>query len=519
MLVYIQFVLAWFIGLFLAWFIPTNSPAWWVLIISFSLLLLVSILVFRYGPQQRLLFQILFWLMIGLCGFAHLSNNLPDVGFRPLNTYTGFGIVESTRSTSFTDQLVIQLVDWYPADPKWQPNVLLLIEQEHNDNVQSGDTLYFKGHIELMPASGSPGSFNARTFWAGKGVRYRCTSLDLLSTKRGKDAATWMPDRIQSLQTQIVDKIGQLDLDEANQGILKGMLLGDKSDLLSEQKAVFSVSGIMHLLAVSGLHVGMIYLILIRLFRIMRWNTHHPLVRSCCIIFVWIYVLICGIPPSAARAAGMVTLHSLAFGLARPLSSIHIVLLMVWIHSLFDPAAVFSVGFQLSYLAITGILFLFPRLQKLWKGAWWGFRKIGDLLGLSLSAQSLTLPVVIAVFGSFPTYFLLGNLFLMPLGLLIFYMAILLLLLRLIGLGLIPIESILNHIMNWWFSIAGWIGDLPGSRIVFSVYPIEWVAFYLIVIIHLILGRRIALRPAFSLLFYVLCWSCLSFFSHFWIQL
>ncbi len=267
----------------------------------------------------------------------------------------------------------------------------------------------------------------------------------------------------------------------------------------------------MHLLAVSGLHVGIVFLVLTRILSLIGFSAYHSANRIISVLIVWIYVMVCGVPPSAARAAGMISLYVFSSWTGRQVNSIQMVALVCFIHTLIEPAKIFTPGFQLSYLAILGIFIYYPRIRKTIVVRNRILSKVRDLAGISVAAQSLTLPVVLFTFAGFPVYFLIGNIFLMPLGLFVFYFSLLLLILQLMGLNVPFLHEFLDWFMGIWIDMGSMIANLPGNRLIVNDFPFYESFFYLGLLFVLRNGLRKSLLPPFRLFVYLFGWTVVGF--------
>ena len=200
--------------------------------------------------------------------------------------------------------------------------------------------------------------------------------------------------------------------------LLKALLTGDRSGLSTDTVRVFRASGGAHLLALSGLHIGILYLFLSRLLWPLGNSRHARRIRYILtVLAAGLFTLLTGASPSIVRAFLFILIRETALLAGRPRDSLQVLSTALLVQLVLDPSAIASVGFQLSYLAMAGIFLLYPRLE-----AWWPkgpridpMRKVWQAAALSLSCQVFTGPLAWYRFHSFPTYFLLTNLLAMPL--------------------------------------------------------------------------------------------------------
>ena len=201
--------------------------------------------------------------------------------------------------------------------------------------------------------------------------------------------------------------------------ILKALIIGDRSDIPAHITDSFRLSGASHILALSGLHLGIIYGIISRISSIMGNAYHSRILRSTCIILICgLYTLTVGAGPSIVRAFLFILLGETARMTGRNAGTGHVLITSLMIHLIFVPQDLHEVGFQLSYAAMAGIAFVFPWLHKFWPDLsqkrnplYW----IWKTSALSISCQLTTAPLVWVYFGTFPINFILTNLISIPL--------------------------------------------------------------------------------------------------------
>ncbi len=231
--------------------------------------------------------------------------------------------------------------------------------------------------------------------------------------------------------------------------LIKAFLTGDRSGLGREVKAAFRDSGASHILALSGMHLSIIYLVLSRSLGIIG---HSPAARRLTSVIIitgtGFFTLMTGAAPSLVRAYIFVFLRETSILCRRPMDNLHLFSIALIIHLALSPASLTDIGFQLSYLAMAGIFTLFPALENLWtkeepqgyftRGSLLGkgMRKIWSLCTLSIACQAFTAPLAWYYFRSFPAYFLLTNLLCIPLTNAINALSILII--ALAGMGICP---------------------------------------------------------------------------------
>ena len=256
---------------------------------------------------------------------------------------------------------------------------------------------------------------------------------------------------------QVSQHISQRD----DYSILAAMTLGDKSAVSREQKEQFSVAGTSHLLALSGLHLGIIYMLLTSLFRSRRWQLVNQLLI---VSSVWAFVLLVGMPSSVVRAAVMITVYAFVSLLNRSKTPINTLALTAILMLVSNPYALFDIGFQLSFSAVLAILLFMPLFNSLFTLPFW-LSPLWKTTAVTVAAQLGTAPLVAYYFGRFSVWFLLANYLAIPLATLILYTMLLTLLLSFWPAAQSVIIAIPATLATWLNSWTAWIASLPLASI------------------------------------------------------
>ena len=230
-------------------------------------------------------------------------------------------------------------------------------------------------------------------------------------------------------QQALVSRYQKLGIHGDALGTVSALTLGYKGDLNKEVIGDFRRSGAAHVLAVSGLHTGLVYAILLFLLTCFgrrvpfyEEQTKRCVISSVCIVGLWAYAYLTGMTPSVVRSVIMFTLAEVAHMLYRDRVSLNVVFFSAAIILAFRPTDLFSVSFQLSYAAVIMIvlcspLFSFPALYKIRPQALSKVVGYGvGLITVSLAAQLGTLPITLYYFHQMSNYFLLTNLIVLPLA-------------------------------------------------------------------------------------------------------
>lgn len=401
-----------------------------------------------------------------------------------------------------------------PSDAK----VLLYVAK--NSEVKRWErTDEITARVRLNPVSGpkNPGEFDLQLFNRRKGIYYTgyLNADNILSAKKGSNFSVlkWV-DRLAKYMVSIPDKYFNSPAEKA---LAKALVLGYKDDLDEETVSRFSKSGTSHILAVSGLHVGILWILIDRLLfalnsrKLLRW-----LKFFIALSVLWSYALITGLSPSVMRASIMFSFFALGSLIHARYNSFNILCLASLAILILNPMLLFSAGFQLSFTAVAGILFLYPLFRnavyfrKSWQRTLW------ELTSITLSAQLGTLPVSLYWFGQFPVYFAFANLPMVPLAGITLNAGILAMLLEQIphvGIVLFHFFMLCIKLLD---SMASFFSSLPYATVSIHIGALEMFALYGIIIAL----TSYSLRPAFKPLFIsLLCagmylgWGCYDLFE------
>lgn len=276
--------------------------------------------------------------------------------------------------------------------------------------------------------------------------------------------------------------------------VAKALILGKKEDLDRTTKEIYAKAGAMHVLAVSGLHVGIIYLVLLGLLRQKQGRVTRPLLVAIIVIpTLWAYAFITGLSPSVLRAVTMFSFLALAQVFNRRSASLNTLAISAFILLLVNPYMIMAVGFQLSYIAVAGIIFLYPVFEKWYNPENPILRFIWQITALSLAAQLVTSPLSAFYFHRFPTYFIFSNLLVIPAAITIVWGGLVLLALGSISsaLGLI-LGKVLGIIILVVNQSLHWIATLPNADIhSLTTTRLEiWLLYGLIIMVFLYFTTR-----------------------------
>ncbi|MCF7567606.1 competence protein ComEC family protein [Sabulilitoribacter arenilitoris] len=240
--------------------------------------------------------------------------------------------------------------------------------------------------------------------------------------------------------------------------IINALLLGQRQDISKEVYTSYTNAGAIHILAVSGLHVGIILLILTQVFKPIERFKHGKLIKAILLVScLWSFALIAGLSASVTRAVTMFSIVAIAMNLKRPTNVYNTLAISMFVILLFKPLFLFDVGFQLSYLAVFAIVAIDPLLYNLWRPKNWFLDKYWHTLTITVSAQFGIIPISLYYFHQFPGLFFISNLVIIPFLGLILGLGILVILLATINLLPSFFAEFYGYIISGMNSFVAWV--------------------------------------------------------------
>jgi competence protein ComEC len=333
----------------------------------------------------------------------------------------------------------------------------ILLQTTLAQRLTVGDRFLVRAKLIPIQAPKNPMDFDFKTHMQRKGVMRKInlakTPFTALSPKQSLGRWAY------KLQQKLISQLKHTPLKQNNRALVMALVLGHKAELSEERIAQYQRAGAMHLLAISGLHIGVI-LMLLRFFvkPLKRLKYGKVLAALLPVLLLWCFVLITGGSASVTRAVTMFTFLQIGLALARKNASIQGVWASFVILLFVNPRFIFDVGFQLSYAAVFGIVWMMPHWQRLFISQHWSVRYLADLFGVGSIAQLAVLPLSLYYFNQFPLLFWVSNLVLVPLLGFIIVMAI-----AAVGLSFLPsayhLYDLANLIFDTYQNTVAWIAQ------------------------------------------------------------
>ena len=283
-------------------------------------------------------------------------------------------------------------------------------------NLAYGDELLIRASFQEIHANGNPKEFDYARYLRIHDVGSQAYVPAENWVYIGNSGSVFM-NRIFGIRDWLDDLLTHSGMSDNNLMVAKALILGKKESLDRETLRTYSSAGAMHVLAVSGLHVGIVMLLLNFLFSpIKRLRSGRYLFLVLVVTGIWFYALITGLSSSVMRAAVMFSFVTIGLEIERETSVYQSIMVSAFLMILIEPLVIFQVGFQLSYLAVLGIVYVQPKIYNLWYIRSKFLDKIWQISSVSIAAQFATFPLGLFYFHQFPNFFMLSNLIVIPLA-------------------------------------------------------------------------------------------------------
>jgi competence protein ComEC len=440
----------------------------------------------RYKYRYRWFFGANLFVCLFLAGYyltvQHSALRQADhFMYQPQTGRYWVGVVYEAPTRGAKTKIPLRLEAFGPAPDSLTAvsgNVLLFLEPSAaSDSIHYGDRVCLHGTVRATEPPKNPHAFDYQRYLRFKNIHFQCFVKhdSLVVASRGHGNIFWATayhcrDRLLSLLQQYFPT-------EDEYAVASALLLGYQDDLSDEIKTAYAETGSMHALAVSGSHVGMLYMGLFFLTQRLRLRGRWRLLETLAILLaIWGFTLLTGATASVLRASVMFTVYMLGKAFWRNASAWNVLPASAFGLLLVNPYFLFDAGFQLSYAAVAGMVFFYPRLYKLFPpGPRWVDEGLKVLL-VGISAQLGTLPLSLFYFNQFPTYFWLAG-WLVVLGGAIF----------LWGGAVLVLLDVVSPLLAKWLGMALYymlfglnkaivfIQHLPGS-VVADIWIPGWVA-------------------------------------------
>jgi len=385
-------------------------------------------------------------------------------------------------------------------------------------SLHKGDTILVPNKWQPIKNPGNPFEFDYAHYCARNNLYYQQfvaeNQLSLYTAGKPNDLSI-----IEQAHNWSMQQLDHYIQDSATKGLIQAMLLGDEVNLDEHLLQAYSETGIVHIIAISGANVTIFFFVISFLLWWLKDKKHLWIKYAVALPLVWFYVLMAGAPPSAIRAAAMFTILAVGYTLQKNGNSLNTLFATAVILLLAQPMWLFSVGFQLSFVAVLSLVLFYNHVYKLYTPIHKISRALWSTIAASIAAEILVAPLVIYYFHLFPLLFIIANVIAY-----IFMGVVLILGMLIVAFSIIPavatvIGVVTTFLVTWFDKIVYWLQELnPASFHFLQLSAPELILLYIVITgaCVFILKKK---KPALFISLSTACLLLLSFCRNEWIAL
>lgn len=287
--------------------------------------------------------------------------------------------------------------------------ILLKVKKDTLLTLKKGSSYVSDLKLKKLPNETFPYGFNYTKYLNQQGITHQAWVSETKLIALPKYTNHWA-DLMADFQQRLSSGLKKQQLSSDVIQFTQALVLGDKKELTKQLKTNFQNAGVIHILAISGLHIGVIYLAFSWVLKTILYRHKFRVVRSVVVLVVlWLFAWFSGASDSALRATTMFSFFEISLWLLRRQHPLNALLLSVFVLVGIDPRMLFSVGFQLSVVAVISIIIGVPKLSKIWEPKLIVVNYLWEIICVSLCAQIGLLPLSLYYFHQFPLLFLVAN--------------------------------------------------------------------------------------------------------------
>jgi competence protein ComEC len=409
-------------------------------------------------------------------------------------------VLEKLKATNYNERYVA-LINRI-GSKHCSGKILLNIRKTNGSPIfETGALLHIKEVLHKNKVPSNPNQFNYSDYLSKKQIYAQLyTDADQISSTNEfqKDILYYASQ----FRTTIIHNLQKNNFRKKELSVVIALILGQKQDISPDIAQDYQYAGAIHILSVSGLHVGFLFLFLGYVLRPISNSKRGSFLKLIIIlVFLWSFAVIAGLAPSVVRSVTMFSFVAIGHQMRRAVNTYHTLLVSILLILLFQPSFLFDVGFQLSYIALFFIIWLQPLLASIWKPNNKALNYVWGILTVSFAAQIGTMPLSIYYFHQFPGLFFITNLAIIPL--LSFIMTLGILVMLLASFNYVP--AFLSKPLEWSIYYLNKIVSSIASLEQFIIRDIPFntyllLSFYLLITATIIWFKK----PSFNKLIFVL---------------
>lgn len=468
----VRLIVPFLTGIIAGLYLPSEYFSDWILLLLlFLFIVFVSLALFSrnyqnvkvFGGFTALIFIAAFGLFrtiscIEINNKSHFSRSLDA------DVYVG-RVIEEPVIKKRTLKAVVVIEKKIKSDTVYNCSgkALVYFEQDSaSGQLNYGDVLVFSKSPARIEKAPNPGAFDFKRYMEGRNVFHQ------LYVKTGdwkiieRDQGNVLIAKALDIRKYLIGIFVKHGVSGTEKAVASALILGADDEIDPETMNDYAGSGVLHILSVSGMHVGIIYLIIAFSLKILLPGKRSRYIKIILpILLIWFYSLISGLSPSVLRAATMFSFLLIAELFSRKIPPENSLAASAFVLLMINPLMLMNVGFQLSFIAVAGIMFIYKRLNEYWQPENIIVQYLWQLVAVSLAAQLVTAPISVYYFHQFPLYFMLANLMAIPLSTIAMYSGVALLVFSNVPIVSDAIAYVFNTFVTWLNLSVKFIDDLP----------------------------------------------------------
>lgn len=395
-------------------------------------------------------------------------------------------------------------------------DILLQIPKDGlSTTIVIGDRYTTFSKLKPIPKPLNPYQFDYASYLSKNYISYKLTvSFDQLLQA---NPSSWSLFRIaDQIRTDINKKLLHYDFSLKQLSIINALLLGQRQDIDAQTFSDYRDAGAIHLLAVSGLHVGIILMLLNLIFKpLERFGKKGSIFKTICIILLlWCFAVIAGLSPSVIRAVTMFSFLAIGMQIRSKTSIYNALLISMFLLLCCNPLLLFSVGFQLSYLAVFSIVWVQPSIARHYTPRFYIDKKIWETFTVTIAAQLGVLPLTLFYFHQFPLLFIIANLIIIPVLGFILGFGILVIILAELQVLPTSIVFIFRNCIDLMNATVHWVAQQ--EKFLITNISFSWrmmLIFYILITSSIFLYKKYTIRNLFNFSMGLIVLLCLLIYE------
>ncbi|GEC78960.1 ComEC/Rec2 family competence protein [Flavobacterium aquatile] len=390
-------------------------------------------------------------------------------------------IKEKLKNTINNDRYVAKIIE-LNSHKSYGKIILNIRKDSLMPTLEMGSHLKVAGSFYKNRKPNNPDQFDYGKYLENQQI-YAQVYADASKIKIGSQVDRTISYYASKLRNRIIYNLEKNNFNKSELNVVVALILGQQQDISQEIIKDYQYAGAIHVLSVSGLHVGCILLFITFLLKPIPNNKKGSIIKLIIVIAsLWMFGILTGLAPSVVRSVTMFSFVAIGMFLRRSVNIYHTLVVSALLILLFQPSFLFDIGFQLSYIALFFIVWLQPLLASIWTPKYKVVNYFWEIITVSFAAQIGTLPLSIYYFHQFPGLFFVTNIVILPMLSLILGIGVVVMILASVNVVWYPMMKLLEYSIWFLNKIIAWVASF--EDFIFKDIPLNsymlWSSYLLI---------------------------------------